>query len=426
MSRSIGPEALPARSWRVVWAAAIGNGLITYDFTVYSFSAAIIGTLFFPAADPLASLLLSLLTFGAGFAMRPVGALVIGHIADRKGRKPALMLSIGLMLLGTGVIAFAPTYESIGASAMLLMVSARLIQGFAAGGEIGVASVVLMELAPRAQRCYIVSWRSSSQVMAALLGALVGAALSFSLSAQAMLEWGWRMPFVLGLLLVPAGWYLRYHLVEPVSIAPQRSSLKRVLTLHARTLCLGIALMAAPTSGIYLLVYYMPTYLVRNLGMSSGLSLISACVSSVAIVTALPLLARFADRQAARKTTQYVTLIASMLLVFPAFMLLIHGVGVVASILIIGGYSALLMGNNAVTTVMMVEAFAVHDRATGTSIMYSVGVTLFGGFCPFIVTWLIHATGSLMVPAWYLLAALCVSLFALYHFPGASRSTQAA
>jgi hypothetical protein len=184
--------------------------------------------------------------------------------------------------------------------------------------------------------------------------------------------------------------------------------------------------MAAPTSGIYLLVYYMPTYLVRNLGMSSGLSLISACVSSVAIVTALPLLARFADRQAARKTSQYVTLIASMLLVFPVFMLLIHGVGVVASILIIGGYSALLMGNNAVTTVMMVEAFAVHDRATGTSIMYSVGVTLFGGFCPFIVTWLIHATGSLMVPAWYLLAALCVSLFALYHFPGASRSTQAA
>ncbi|OEC35703.1 Predicted arabinose efflux permease, MFS family [Pseudomonas cuatrocienegasensis] len=421
MSRSV-----PAKSWRVIWAAAIGNGLITYDFTVYSFSAVIIGKLFFPAQDPLASLLLSLLTFGAGFAMRPLGALVIGHLADRKGRKPALLLSIGLMFLGTGVIAFAPTYEAIGASAMLLMVGARLIQGFAAGGEIGVASVVLMELAPRAQRCFIVSWRSSSQVLAALLGAVVGAALTFSLSPEAMLAWGWRLPFILGLLLGPVGWYLRYHLSEQASPAPQRPSLKRVLTQRARTLWLGIALMAAPTSGIYLLVYYMPTYLVRNLGLSPGVSLLSACASSVAIVMTLPLLARLADRQPRRKPTQYVTLLASMLLVFPVFALLVHGVGVVASILLIAGYSALLMGNNAVMTVMMVEAFAVQERATGTSIMYSVGVTLFGGFCPFIVTWLIHATGSLMVPAWYLLGALCISLYALKQFPEDLRQANAA
>lgn len=410
----------------MIWAAAIGNGLITYDFTVYSFSAVIIGKLFFPAQDPLASLLFSLLTFGAGFAMRPLGALVIGHLADRKGRKPALLLSIGLMFVGTGVIAFAPTYEAIGVSAMLLMVGARLIQGFAAGGEIGVASVVLMELAPRAQRCFIVSWRSSSQVLAALLGAVVGATLTFSLSPETMLAWGWRLPFILGLLLGPVGWYLRYQLSEQTSLTPQRPSLKRVLTQRARTLWLGIALMAAPTSGIYLLVYYMPTYLVRNLDLSPGVSLLSACASSLAIVITLPLLARLADRQPGRKPTQYVTLLASIVLVFPVFALLVHGVGAVASILLIAGYSALLMGNNAVMTVMMVEAFAAQERATGTSIMYSVGVTLFGGFCPFIVTWLIHATGSLMVPAWYLLGALCISLYALKQFPEDPRQADAA
>jgi len=417
MIHAVGSEAVPARPWRVIWAAAIGNGLITYDFTVYSFSAAIIGKLFFPADDPMASLLLSLLTFGAGFALRPIGALLIGHLADRKGRKPALMLSIGLMLVGTGIIAFVPTYETIGASAMLLMVGARLIQGFAAGGEIGVASVVLMELATPAQRCFVVSWRSSSQVLAALLGAVVGAAITYSLTPETLLAWGWRLPFILGLLLGPAGWYLRYRMIDQAIRTSQRTSLRRVLTRHARTLWLGIGLMAAPTSGIYLLVYYMPTYLAGSSDLSRGLSLISACVSSAAILIALPLLARLADRQAKRKPTQYITQLASILFVFPVFLLLVQGVGAGTSILIIGAYSALLMGNNAVMTVMMMEAFEVHERATGTSVIYSVGVTLFGGFCPFIVTWLIQFTGSQLVPAWYLLGALCISVAALCCFP---------
>lgn len=421
-SSSLAHDAQLARSRHVVWATAIGNGLVAYDFTVYSFFAVIIGKLFFPSDSALASLLLSLLTFGAGFCMRPIGALVIGNLADSKGRKAALLLSVALMMLGTGLIAFAPTYASIGVAAPLLMLVARLIQGFAAGGEIGVASVVLLELAPAARRCYVVSWRSASQAFAALLGALVGALSTALLSPEELLDWGWRLPFIFGLLIGPVGWYLRSRLVDVPLLPRPRSSLRRVLVEHSRPLWLGVALMAAPTSGIYLMVYYMPTYLVQTLGMPPTLSFLSACFSSIAIVVTLPLLARIADRQTARKPSQYLTLISSMLLIFPVFMALIEGVGAIVSIVIIASYCALLMGNNAVFAVMLMEAFPRHHRATGMSIIYSFGVTLFGGFCPFIVTWLIAETGNPMMPAWYMLTALLIGLFALKFFPGKAQT----
>lgn len=403
---------------RIVWAAAIGNGLATYDFTVYSFSAVIIGKLFFPSDSALASLLMALLTFGAGFAMRPVGALVIGNLADRKGRKAGLILSIVLMTLATSIIAFAPTYDAIGVAAMLLIVFARLLQGFAAGGEIGVASVVLMELATKGRRCYMVSWRSASQAAAALAGALVGACTTAMMPPEALHQWGWRIPFIVGMLIGPVGWYLRCHMENIPMKNAHRPSIKAMLAQHPRTLGLGILLMAAPTAGIYILVYYMPIYLVGTLHMPPMVSLLSACFSSTLIFIGVPLLARVADRQRLRKPIQYVTLISSIVLVYPAFLLLTRGIGEPFSLLVIGSYSALLLCANAATTVMILEAFPRHHRATGASMIHSVGSTIFGAFCPFIVAWLIGITGNPMAPAWYLLAALCISLFALFYFPG--------
>jgi MFS family permease len=407
-----------AQKKRLVWAAAIGNGLVTYDFTVYSFSAVIIGKLFFPSDSALASLLMALLTFGAGFAMRPIGALVIGNLADRKGRKAGLTLSIVLMTLATGMIAFAPTYSSIGVASMLLIVCGRLLQGFAAGGEIGVSSVVLMELAAKGRRCYVVSWRSASQAAAALAGALVGACTTAMMTPEALHQWGWRIPFILGMLIGPVGWYIRRNMENTPMKSPHRSSVKAMLAQHARTLGLGILLMAAPTAGIYLMVYYMPIYLVGTLHMLPMVSLLSACLSSTLIFIGVPLMARVADRQRLRKPIQYATIISSIVLVYPAFLLLTRGIGEVSSLLVIGGYSALLLCGNAATTVMILEAFPRHHRATGVSMIYSLGTTIFGAFCPFIVAWLIGVTGNPMVPAWYLLAALCISLFALVRFPG--------
>jgi MHS family proline/betaine transporter-like MFS transporter len=408
------------QSKKVILATVVGNGLVIYDFTVYSFSAVIIGKLFFPSDSSFASLLMALLTFGIGFAMRPLGAIVIGNLADRKGRKAGLNVTNLLMAAGTALIAFVPTHASIGVTATVLLVVARLLQGFATGGEIGVSSVVLMELAARNQRCYLVSWRSASQAAAALLGAVVGAATTSLLTPEQLLAWGWRIPFVLGLLIAPFGWFIRRNMVETARRGIQLPSLRVLLKIHRPQLLLGILMMATPTASIYLMVLYMPTYLVRTLGMSPRMSLLSACFSSAMVFIAAPLFARLADRLPRRKPTQYVTMIVSILLVYPVFIALTHGVGELASLLIIGVYSAVAMGNNGVATVMIMEAFPAHHRATGMSMVYSFGVTIFGAFCPFFVTWLIGITQNPMAPAWYLLGALLVSLFALVKFPARS------
>ena len=402
---------------KVILATVIGNGLVIYDFTVYSFSAVIIGKLFFPSDSAFASLLMALLTFGIGFAMRPLGAILIGNLADRKGRKAGLNVSNLLMATGTALIAFMPTHASIGFTATLLLVLSRLLQGFATGGEIGVSSVVLMELAPRDQRCYLVSWRSASQAAAVLVGAVVGAATTALLTPEQLLAWGWRIPFVLGLLIAPFGWFIRRNMVETPRRGPHSPSLRVLLNGHRPQLLLGILMMAAPTASIYLMVLYMPTYLVRTLSLSPSISLLSACISSAMLFIAAPLFARLADRLPRRKPTQYVTMILSILLVYPVFLALTQGVGELTSLLIIGVYSAVAMGNNGVSTVMIMEAFPAHHRATGMSVVYSFGVTIFGAFCPFLVTWLIGVTQNPMAPSWYLLGALAVSLFALVRFP---------
>lgn len=419
------PSVTSTQTKKVVFATVLGNGLVIYDFTVYSFSAVIIGQLFFPSESALASLLMSLLTFGIGFAMRPLGAMVIGNLADRKGRKTGLNVSNLLMATGTAMIAFMPTYASIGATATIMIVAARLLQGFATGGEIGVSSVVLMELAARDRRCYLVSWRSASQAAAALTGALVGAATTSLLTHEQLLDGGWRVPFILGLLIGPVGWFIRRNMVEVTQDSIEPPSLRVLLHAHRSALLLGILLVATPTTSIYLMVLYMPTYLVHTLGMSPTMSLLSACLSSAMVFVAVPLFARFADRAKRRKPTQFMTLIASMLLVYPVFLALTQGVSEWLSLLIIGVYSVVAMGNSGVMTVMIMEAFPRHHRATGMSMTYSIGVTLFGAFSPFFVTWLIGTTHNPMAPAWYLLGALFISLLALIGFPSDSRANEA-
>ena len=402
---------------RLAMAAAIGNGLAVYDFTVYGFSAMVIGKLFFPSDSVLSSLLMSLLTFGAGFAMRPIGALVIGNLSDRKGRKTGLMWSIALMTLGTAVMAFVPSYSAIGPAATLTIVAARLVQGFAVGGESGVTPAVMMELATRSNRCYIVSWRSSCQMAAALAGALVGACTTALLSPEALLQWGWRIPFVVGLMIGPVGWYILRQMPDTPMIKPRREGMKTMLALYGGKICLGALLMATPTASIYLMVYYMPTYLVRTLNMPATTSLLSACLSSALLIIGCPVLARVADRQRLRKPIQYLTNISSLVLVYPVFLLLTSGIGEVPSLLLISAYSVLLMCNNAVIQVMLLEAFPRQHRATCISTIASLGTTIFGGFCPVIVAWMVGVTGNAMAPSWYLLAVMCLSLFALVLFP---------
>lgn len=402
---------------KMLWAVVVANGLIAYDFTVYSFSAVTIGLLFFPFGNALLSLLLSLATFGAGFVMRPLGALVIGHLADVKGRKAGLTVASGLMTLGTGIIAFVPTYDTIGPTATVLVVMARLIQGFVAGGEVGVASTVLME-STQHDRCYRTSWRAASQGASALLGALVGAGTTAMLTPVEMQQWGWRLPFFLGMLIAPVGWYLRRQMNEaPVQRQQQRPSIKQMFMLHPRQLCYGILLMAAPAASIYIMVFYMPTYLVTVLHQPPVTSMLAACIASTVIFIGTPLMARLADKRGDLKPLQAIALLCCIALVFPSFMALTGDAGALGSLLIIACYAAIALTTAGISSVMIMSAFAPRYRAAGMSVIYSTGSTIFGGFSPFIVTWLIASTGINMIPAWYLLAASCLTLAALIAFP---------
>jgi MFS family permease len=426
-------ETLPRPSrpdlTRIIVAIVIGNGFVAYDFTVYSFSAVLIGNLFFPASHPAASLLLSLATFGAGFVMRPLGAVLIGRVADSRGRKAGMTLSLTLMTLGTWMIACLPTCASIGPIATILMVAARLMQGLAAGGEIGPASASLMESVARERRCFMVSWRGASQGAAAFVAALVGASTTALLSPEAMHTWGWRIPFVLGGLIGPVGWYLRRHMP---AIGPQpaariaRATPARIVAEHARALAYGILMMSAPSVSIYITVFYMPAYLVRTLHRPAAISLLTACLSGLVILVVTPLTGWVADRFASRKTLQYLTLTASLAAAWPAFWSLTHGAGDIAALVIITAYVALAVNNAGAGSVLMLEAFPQHRRAAGLSVIYSLGVVIFGGFSPLVVTWLIERTGNPMIPAWYLMAATSLTLFALNRFPERSPAGKSA
>jgi MFS family permease len=419
MHTAAGTQVPPSRAElrRTIIAIVIGNGFVAYDFTVYSFSAVTIGKLFFPSDNPAASLLLSLATFGAGFVMRPLGALMIGHLADSRGRKAGLTASLTLMTLGTWLIACLPGYASIGPAATVLMVLARLMQGLAAGGEIGPASASLMESAGYRQRCFMVSWRGASQGAAAFAAALVGASTTALLSPAAMHDWGWRVPFALGALIGPVGWYLRRRM--PAAAPRQRTRLdpRRLFAEHTRPLVCGMLMMAAPSVSIYVTVFYMPAYLVRTLHRPPAISLLTACLSGLAILVVTPLVARAADRFASRKTLQYASLWASLMGAWLAFRALTHGAGDLAALVITTAYVALAVNNAGAGSVLMMEAFAPHRRAAGLSVIYSCGVVLFGGFSPFLVTWLIERTGDPMIPAWYLMGATVLTLIALKAFP---------
>ncbi|RKF38353.1 MFS transporter [Paraburkholderia fungorum] len=414
-----GAEPSRAELRRIVTAIVIGNGFVAYDFTVYSFSAVIIGNLFFPSTSPASSLLLSLATFGAGFVMRPLGAIVIGHVADTRGRKAGLTLSLTLMTVGTWLIACLPGYASIGPAATVLMVLARLMQGLAAGGEIGPASASLMESVAYRHRCFMVSWRGASQGAAAFVAALVGVSTTALLSPAQMHDWGWRVPFILGGLIGPVGWYLRRRMAVAAPLHRARLSPWRMLAEHPRPVICGLLMMSAPSVGIYLTVFYMPAYLVRTLHRPDAISLLTACLSGLVILVVTPLVARVADGQTSRKTVQYLALVASLAAAWPAFWALTHGVGDVAALVIITAYVALAVNNAGPSSVLMMEAFPAHQRAAGLAVIYSFGVVLFGGFAPFIVTWLINRTGDPMVPAWYLIAVTLLTLAALRAFPEA-------
>lgn len=409
------PQGKPAQSqFRLIAACSLGNALEMYDFTVYSFFALLIGKLFFPSSSPYGSLLLAVATFGIGFVMRPLGGVIIGNFADRRGRKAAMTLTIGLMVLGTLCIAFAPTYASAGVLGSLMIVGGRLLQGFSLGGEVGASTAMLMEAGGVKGRGFRVSWQLASQGISALLGALTGAAL-YALLPQASLEsWGWRVPFLLGLLIAPVGLYIRAHLDEThTPDANESSPIGRLLRAHGPLVLKGILATTAGTATMYLVVFFMPTYMIRVLNMPPSLALVSGCVTGITLFVVSLVAGRLADRLPRRKPLVVASLLFSLIAVGPAFWLITH----YPSVPLVLALAALLTASvNIGTTpmfLMMLEMLPIGVRASGISVIYSIGVTVFGGSSQFIVTWLLAKTGHPMSPAFYMMACGALSLCAL-------------
>ncbi len=406
---------------RTIVATTIGNGLEFFDFTVYGFLALVIGKLFFPTFSSYGQLLLTVASFGVGFIMRPLGGIVIGSYADRAGRKKAMTLTIFLMALGCALIAFAPTYAQIGVAAPVLIVLARLIQGFSAGGEVGASTTLLVEHATPKNRGYMASWQFASQGLGILLGAVVVGVLLTALSPQAMESWGWRVPFVLGMLIAPVGMYIRRHLEEsldvheapPSAAAPRpHGSLSAVCREHGRTVLAAILSIIGGTAAAYVVTFYMPTYAIRELGLPPPVALFGAALTGLLSFALAPLVGVWSDR-VGRKGLMVASRVLLALLIYPGFLWLNASPTPAALYTVVGLLSITLVMQTVPGITMLPEMFPKHVRATGMSLVYSVGVALFGGFSPFISTWLLNATGNKLAPAWYLLAVSLVSLLGL-------------
>jgi MFS transporter, MHS family, proline/betaine transporter len=415
-----GAAPLCAGRHRVVLAATIGNTLEWYDFLIYGFLAVTIAKLFFPTENELTSLLLSVGTFGAAAIVRPIAGVALGVYADRVGRKAALTLTIFTMGLGTGLIVLAPTYASIGIWAPVLLVTARLLQGFACGGELGGATAILVENAPNGSRGLYASWQTASQAAGVLLGAMVTMLVSLSMTQAQLEAWGWRLPFAFGLLIVPVGFYVRSKLKEPDAFLRARTeapifSFLRMLLGEGRSLFTAIGIAVLYLACAYVLFVYMPTFAVRQLRLPFSQALIATTLASAVLFLCSPVFAAISDRYG-RKPLLVVGASAFAVLTYPAFVLITREPSLLKLAAVQSGFAVAMAAYAGPAISVYAELFPTRLRSTAVSLVYSVAVLLVGGFAPLIVTWLIAATGNPNAPAFYVIGAAAVSGTALLGF----------
>ncbi|MEX3953698.1 MFS transporter [Paraburkholderia sp. EG287B] len=401
---------------RIVFSSSIGNALEWFDFLVYGYFAPIIAKQFFPVHDEWLSTLLAVGTFGISFLMRPLGAIVLGVYGDRKGRKAALTLAIALMMAGTLAMAVMPPYASIGIAAPLLILLARLVQGFAVGGEFGSATAFMVEHSP-AKRGYYASWQFASQGAAAILAASFGGVLAWWLPPEQLQAWGWRVPFFFGLVLGPVGWYIRSHLDEtPEFVANQqarseadaRATNEPGLGRQWVNLVLAVGIVAQSTVGVYILQLYMPMYAVKQLHMAAATSFGVVVLNGGLQFALSPVMGALSDR-IGRIRIMLTTSILLAALTYPMFALLQRHPTLGWLLVLQGAAGIFKAAYSGPMPALMSEIFPVRVRSAGLSIAYSLGVTLFGGFAPTIAEVLIHATGDTLAPAYYVSLAAVIS-----------------
>jgi metabolite-proton symporter len=401
----------------------VGNFLEMYDFMVFGYYATGIARTFFPSQSEYASLMLSLATFGSGYLMRPLGALVLGAYIDRHGRRKGLLLTLALMAVGTFSIGCLPGYRTLGLFAPLLVVAGRLVQGFSAGVEIGGASVYLAEIAPPGRKGFYVSWQSGSQQAAVIFAAVFGLALASWLPPEQMLDWGWRIPILAGSMLVPFLLFLRRSLEETEEFLARKQAQRgastasdvlgiwRTLAANWRLVILGMMLSTMTTVTFYLITAYMPTFGTAILHLSARESMIVTLCVGVSNLILLPVMGAVSDR-IGRRPPLIAASLAALMTAYPALFWLAMQPSFSRLLAVALWFSAIFGSYNGAMVVFLTEIMPASVRASGFSLAYSLATGVFGGFTPTVSTWLIHLTGNRAAPGMWLSFAALMGLTA--------------
>lgn len=414
MSSLVQPQAAAQPNlYKTLFATCVGNALEWFDIAVYGFFASYIAHAFFPTEDPSVSMLLTFGSFGVSFLIRPLGAIVLGAYADRVGRKKALLMSIMLMMVGGLIITVMPSYQSIGLLAPLMILLARLIQGFSAGGEFGSSTAFLVEHFPE-RRAFIASWQFATQGASTLMASAFGLGLTSWLTETQIQDWGWRIPFAFGLIIGPVGLYIRRHVHEPASFVAQEKShvpLKDLMSRQKTLLLLAMGLMVIST-GVNYMLNYVPTYATKTLHLPGSAAFTATLVAGIILTVVTPLMGLWAEK-VGRVPLMWGSLILLALTIYPAFRMVVNNTTPTTLILLVGWMALLKSVYFSTVPSMMADLFPITTRASGMAISYNVAVTVFGGFAPLICTLLISATGSSLAPSYYLILLALFSAVAL-------------
>jgi MHS family proline/betaine transporter-like MFS transporter len=400
---------------KAIVASAVGNFLELFDFAIYGFLAIPLGANFFPSNDPLISLLSSFATFGVGFVMRPVGAVVVGIYGDVKGRKAALALTIVMMAAATGVVGILPSYAQIGIAAPILLVLCRMVQGFATGGEWGGAAAFLVEHSPDNKRGFVSSLQQIGNHLGGVVGSLLVAGLTYWLSRADYIAWGWRLPFLFGLLMGPLGYYLRTRVADTPAFRQaviekrvERAPLKALFTQFSPRVLAATLISIIGTATNFTFTIYLVNYAIQQQHVPGDLALLSLTLSHAMVILMLPWIGSLSDRFG-RKPLMMIMSFGFVIASYPMFLAVTNFPSATTMFIVQFLYSLLQVFYSGTISPVLAEMFPTRVRFTGLSISYGIAVTFFGGTAPFVATLLVHQTGSPAAPAFYIMVLAAIS-----------------
>ena len=413
----LSPE-LRSKFRRILASALVGNMLEFYDLFVYGFLAVVIAKAFFPTGDAYTSMLAAAATFGVSYFIRPLGALAIGAYSDRHGRKAGMMLTIWLMGLGTLVIACAPTYATLGLMGTMILVLGKVLQGFSAGGEFGSTVSFVTEHAPKGMKGYFASYQVVGIGLATGLASIVGLGANRLMTPDMLASWGWRVPFLIGLAIVPFGYWIRRRVDETPEFEAsghERSPIRDTFATAKARIAAAIGLYSLAASTNYLLGVFIPLYAQKVLGMSPADSMWGAIGYSIAQIVLPPVFGALSDRLGRLALITTGTLL-TVVLTIPAFHLMVASPTVGVYVFCVTGLTACVMVFQGAMPAFVAELFPHGTRTTSIALVHNLTFAVFGGLSLMICTWIANETGSKFVPAYYVMVTAVIALVCILYF----------